>query len=73
MVRYQNGESGVQFYDCGDDFIRIQFADGTVYLYTYGSAGSSNIEEMKRLAQIGKGLNTFINKNVRGNFAKRER
>lgn len=72
MIRYKNGDSGVQAYECGGEFIRIQFADGTIYLYTYESADSSNIEAMKRLAQSGKGLNTFINKYVRGNYAKRE-
>ncbi len=72
MIRYLNSASGIQAYDYGDDFIRIQFEDGTIYLYTYESTGAYHIEQMKKLAQLGKGLNTFINQAVRGNYWKRE-
>lgn len=67
-----NGDSGVAGFENGSDYIRVQFKDGSVYLYTYASAGSSNIEEMKRLAVAGRGLNSFINKNVRKRYAKKE-
>lgn len=75
MERYANlgGNSGVVGYEIGDDFIRVQFSDGSIYLYTYTSAGSKNIEQMKRLARIGRGLNSFINRNVRKAYARKER
>ena len=75
MERYRDidNDSGVARYEIGPDYIRVQFKDGSVYLYTYTSAGSSNIEEMKRLAAAGDGLNAFINKNVRKRYAKKER
>lgn len=75
MERYRDidGDSGVAEYELGTDYIRVKFKDGSVYLYTYASAGSSYIEEMKRLAVIGDGLNAFINKNVRKRYAKKER
>jgi len=75
MERYRNigGDSGVAGYENGPDYIRVQFSDGAVYLYTYASAGSNNIEEMKRLAAAGEGLNAFIIKNVRKRYAKKER
>jgi hypothetical protein len=46
-----NGDSGVATYEIGTDSITVQFKDGATYLYTNGSAGSSNIETMKRLAR----------------------
>ena len=73
MIRYFNGESGILAYECGRDFVRIQFADGRIYLYTYGSTGVFNVEKMKRLARCGKGLNTFINRMVRENYLERQK
>lgn len=32
------------------------------YYYTYNSAGKNKIEDMKKLALSGSGLNTYINK-----------
>ena len=75
MERYANlgGNSGVIGYEIGDDFIRVYFFDGSIYLYTYASAGSYNIEEMKQLARRGQGLNAFINTTVRKAYARKER
>jgi hypothetical protein len=52
MEQYKNlsGDSVVAAYETGSDFIRIQLSDSSVYLYTCVSAGSANIEHMKRLA-----------------------
>lgn len=75
MERYRNlgGDSGVAAYEIGADFIRVQFSDGSIYLYTYTSAGSSNVEHMKQLAGNGQGLNAFINTTVRKAYARKER
>jgi hypothetical protein len=75
MERYANlgGNSGVVGYEIGHDFIRVQFSDGSIYLYTYTSAGANNIEQMKKLAQSGQGLNAFIIKNARKAYARKER
>ncbi len=75
MERYSNlgGNSGIAAYESGPDFIRVQFSDGAVYLYTYASAGSHNIERMKQLARSGQGLNSFINTNARKAYARKER
>ena len=75
MERYKNlgRDSGVAAYEVGDDFIRVQFLDGSIYLYTYASAGSHNIEQMKHLARNGQGLNAFINTTVRKAYARKER
>jgi hypothetical protein len=75
MERYRNlgGDSNVVAYENGPDFIRVQFGDGSIYLYTYASAGSHNIERMKQLASSGQGLNSFIMNNVRKAYARKER
>jgi len=75
MERYANrgGESGIEGYEIGNDFIKVKFSDGSTYLYTYASAGAQNVEQMKKLAQDGEGLNAFINKNVRKAYARKER
>ncbi len=57
-----NNNSNVRSYDYGDNWIIIEFKDGSIYKYTYFSSGSYNIEEMKRLADRGDGLNSFISK-----------
>jgi hypothetical protein len=73
MERYRDldGDSNVLEYELGNDYIKVRFADGSVYLYTYLSTGSQNVEEMKRLAVVGEGLNKFISKFVRKNYASK--
>ncbi|MBE7172198.1 MAG: hypothetical protein INR73_16540 [Williamsia sp.] len=52
--------SGVTGYEIGKNFINIQFSDGSVYQYTYVTAGTAAVETMKQLAQKSQGLSTFI-------------
>lgn len=75
MERYQDidGDSGVVGYETGPDFIRVQFKDASIYTYTYASARTQNIEQMKQLAAAGDGLNAFINKYVKKKYAQKER
>ncbi|WP_197386469.1 hypothetical protein [Ralstonia pseudosolanacearum] len=76
MEKYKNldGDSGVAFYETGSDHIWVHFSDGMKYRYSDSSAGPHNISEMKRLAAVGKGLNSFINKNpsVRTGYDRKE-
>ena len=69
MERYKNidGDSGVTGFEIGNDYIKVWF-NNDWYRYTYASAGSQNIEQMKNLAKAGDGLNAFINKNVRKSY-----
>lgn len=73
MRRYRatSGNAGVTGFAEGKDFIRIQFQDGSVYQYDHNVPGKENVDEMKRLANLGKGLTTYINKNVRERYAAR--
>jgi hypothetical protein len=75
MEHYKNlgADSGIVAYEIGSDSIKAQFRDGSVYLYNYQSAGSSNIEQMKVLAHSGQGLNSFINRVVRRGYASKLR
>lgn len=75
MERYSDldRDSGVAAYESGSDYIRVQFSDGTIYLYTYRSAGHRHIEEMKVLAKRGDGLNAYINDHVRKSYERKER
>lgn len=63
--RYSRG------YEIGDTCIEVEFADTeSVYRYSYESAGRENVEEMKRLAAQGHGLNSFINRRVKYLYEK---
>jgi len=67
---YENisGESNVSGYNIGPDFIQVMFSSGSVYTYSYDSAGQENVEEMKRLAIAGQGLGSFIQNNVKYDY-----
>ncbi len=73
MEQYKNlaGNSGVVAFEIGSDSIQVQFSSGSIYEYTDSSAGTKNIDEMKRLAQCGKGLSTFISRHVRDKYAQK--
>ena len=64
MQKYNDidNDSNVEEFEIGDNYIIIKFLDGKTYKYTYLSAGSFNVEEMKKLALSHDGLNSFINK-----------
>jgi len=72
-IQESRGDSNVAGYEYGSDLIWVQFKDGSVYRYTNSSAGSQNIERMKKLADVGQGLNSFINTNVRKLYEAKER
>lgn len=60
VYRNVSGNSGVYAYTSDVTSITVQFKTGAIYKYTYASAGSSKIEQMKRLAVQGHGLNGYI-------------
>ena len=75
MEPYRNvaGGSAVVAYEIGDDSIKVQFGDGWIYTYNNESTGHSNIEHMKTLASAGSGLNSFISRVVKGQYAAKSR
>ena len=65
MERYRNTgrDSGVSAYEIGADYIGVKFSSTSrTYTYSYRRAGSGHVEQMKRLAQGGRGLNSYINR-----------
>ncbi|MBO6881879.1 hypothetical protein [Winogradskyella sp.] len=72
MARYRNlgGDSGVYSYEIGNNSIIVTFSTNASYEYTYESAGARHIENMKRLAQQGHGLNSYINKHVKKGYSR---
>jgi hypothetical protein len=75
MEAYRNlsGDSGISEFEIGSDFIKVRFRKGGTYTYTYRSAGQNTIEQMKSLAVRGSGLNTFIDRYVKKNYASKSR
>ncbi len=75
MPRYRDTDqdSGVVAYEYGDDWIEVEFRSGTERFYRYEAsrAGNHHIQEMKRLAEAGDGLNSYINKNVRNGYSSK--
>ena len=75
MERYRNlsGDSGVDAYEIGDDFIKVRFTPGVVYWYTAASAGARHVAALKRLARRGQGLGTYISQHpeVREGYARK--
>ncbi|HEY9154923.1 MAG TPA: hypothetical protein VIM69_07330 [Opitutaceae bacterium] len=63
MKPYTNrsGKAGVVGYEYGDGWITLQFARGAHYTYSAAKIGKTNLAKMKRLADAGEGLTTFIN------------
>ena len=69
--RRLNPDSGVSAFDCGPDWMKVRFAEGDTYTYTYASAGPIRVEHMKQLAKEGKGLCSYISRHVRDKYASR--
>ncbi|WP_294965656.1 hypothetical protein [uncultured Flavobacterium sp.] len=67
MEKYanRNGQSGISAYEIGTYYIRVKFSSGSIYQYSYTKAGQSHVDNMKRLAIQGYGLNSYINANVK--------
>jgi hypothetical protein len=75
VVKYKNlsKNSGISECDIESLSIAVTFFDGGKYFYTYSSAGSIHVEEMKSLAYRGYGLNTYISKYVRNRYQYKQK
>ena len=62
MKRYRNlsGRSGVVAYAVAAAAITVEFRAGERYVYSHRSAGETAVNQMKLLAQEGRGLSSFI-------------
>jgi hypothetical protein len=73
MERYSGSshDSGVVAYEIRADAIVLRFKDGGTYLYDGAKPGWQHVAAMKLRARAGHGLTTYVNRNVRGNYAAR--
>jgi hypothetical protein len=61
-----NNDSGVDSFEINDSSITVWFkGTSRSYTYSYSVAGQPHVDEMKRLAVAGDGLNAYINYNVK--------
>ena len=73
MKHYKSirGDSGIDAYDFDTDSVTVRFTTGASYTYTNESTGRHKIAQMKRLAQEGSGLATFISRHVGGHYSEK--
>lgn len=65
------GNSSVRGYDHGEDWFVVMFSDGSRYLYTLKSTTREALDWMRKYAQEGKGLNSYLMRLQRENYAGR--
>jgi hypothetical protein len=73
MQRYRNlaGDSGVVAYAIAPTSIRVKFVGSDrIYEYSHASAGKTHVDAMKRLAQAGRGLSTYISRHVADDYVR---
>ena len=71
-----NGNSGITGfaigeYGDGNGWMEIAYSNGGTYRYNEYNVGEVNFAVMTALAISGRGLNAYINKNVRGRGVRR--
>jgi len=73
MKRYAGraGDTGIVAYEPEPEAIAVRFRNRYVYIYDYRTTGWAKVERMKQLAAQGRGLSTFISKQVRGAYARK--
>lgn len=75
MERYSNlsGDSGVAGYEISAGSITVEFKDRAQYLYDSVRPGAAAVMELQRLARAGRGLNSYISRFVKKNYARKIR
>lgn len=73
MQAYGNlsGNSGVKAYEIREGAIAVEFVNGQAYLYDDAHTGPARIRKMQRMARAGRGLSSYISREVRDNYAAR--
>ena len=71
FVEKHTGTTGVESFEIGDRSITVHFTEGGTYLYDQTKPGKMHVAQMIALARAGAGLATYINQQVRGNYARK--
>lgn len=75
MEEYKNlsGNSGVEKFLVGADFIKIRFKNmAKIYVYSHTKPGATHVEKMKELAEAGRGLSTYVSQKIKKNYYRTE-
>lgn len=73
MQKYRDidNDSGVDSFHIEPTLIKVWFKKSRqAYTYTYQSAGQFHVEEMKKLALAGNGLNSYIQRYTKNLYEK---
>ena len=71
MQRYADTDrdSGVHSFEISDTSLTVWFkGTSRSYIYSYQKAGQYHVDNMKRLALAGVGLNEYINDHVKKSY-----
>ncbi len=73
MQKYKNlgHNSNVYAFEAGAGYIWVVFNDGGRYLYNNSCPGPNHVNNMIRLAYQGQGLNSYIGRVVKKNYARK--
>lgn len=73
MNPYTSSRSNIRGYEVNElrTEIAIYFKDGSGYLYTNQATGATQVAQLILLAQSGRGLNSYISRIVKGNYARK--
>ena len=74
FVRYKNrgGDSNVKSTKRSKGKVEVRFQDGSEYTYTTQSAGKGDISNMRRQIKNGQGLNSYINRRAKKDYAQKK-
>jgi hypothetical protein len=73
--QYKNkgGNSSVRSTQASQDKIKVKFSDNSTYVYSKESAGTRRVNTMKKLAEEGQGLNSYINRRAYELYESKDR
>ena len=71
FIENHTGTANIEAFEIGDRQITVRFAEGGTYLYDQVKPGKVHVAQMISLARAGAGLATYINQQVRGNYARK--
>lgn len=66
-----SGNSGINAFEIGATELKVWFkGKRNPYVYNHINPGADHVEQMKRLAEEGLGLNTYISQHIGKNYYK---
>jgi len=69
LYKNTNGRSAIRKYEAGIDYLIVEFENGSMYKYNMVRPGTKQLNQMIQLARMGTGLDSYIQENVKDNYA----